>query len=176
MATDDTEETDHYEPRPRVRGRGAPREPRILADPITRECFLDKLQETGKKNLAAHAIGTTMRTVNRYLDDYDPEGNFQRDVELAMAIRGDDYVFTIEDQAVHGTEDTTYGRDGERTVRRRFESGLRAKVLERYDEKYRPHSTVEVTGKAGVLAVPMVAASVEEWEANAAKAIEKHGQ
>jgi hypothetical protein len=152
----------------RVRGRGRPGGPRLLANPVVREAFLDKLQECGKKTLAAHSIGTSLVTVNKYLDEYDLDGDFQRGIQLALEIRAADIVTTIEDQALYGHEEISYDREGNEIIRRKFETALRVKMLERYDRAYQPKSTVVHEGKAGVLAVPIPAGSIEEWEASVA--------
>ena len=117
-----------------------------------KEAYCDRLSIHGKKTIAAIEVGLHYNTVREHAK-IDP--GFQEAIAEALALRSQRIVDRLEDDALEGTVNLGYDKDGnlisEKTV---FETPLRMAMLKRHDPEYVDRKEIEHTHRGGVLVVP----------------------
>ncbi len=134
--------------------------------------FLKVLAESGTVVEAAEAIDRS-RTYLYELRDRNPE--FAREWDDARRVYLDDCEAQVLDWAMNGftiaSTETVVDEQGKqvgrqkRKVERRYDVRLLLRILERRHPDYKPGQDVTISTPTGVLIVPGVSASEEEWEA-----------
>lgn len=137
-----------------------------------RKKFLQTLGETGSVVEAAEA-GKHDRTSWYALRQREPD--FAEEWDAARHLYLDDVESQVLDWAMNGytvaSTETIVDEQGnqvgrqKRKIERRYDARLALRILERRHPDYKPGSDVSVTTPTGVLVVPGVSESEEDWEA-----------
>lgn len=132
--------------------------------------FLQTLDETGKIGLACQAAGITNGTWIRHKNS-DPD--FLAAAEHTVRVFNERRAAKIEKQAINGFDEVIFGPNGERDVRKRYETQLRVLVLKASDkEMYQEKSQVDVNISGGAFIIPATLDNAD-WEKKFAEQSEK---
>jgi hypothetical protein len=155
----------------------AVRRGRIKFDDQAKERYLQELARTGRRWAAEDAAGVARSTVDEHKKNDPDFGAACEEAAEAYATRG---IMKIETEALDGQEVQRFDPETGTLVQTevKFETRLREMFLKRHDPGYRDKSSLELTGKVGVVVVPAVSSMadwrklVEDHERNNAKALD----
>lgn len=133
--------------------------------------FLELVAEDGNVTAAAEALGRNRATFYTIAE---------RDEEFAKALKAarQDAIYGLEDRVLDwarngftiASQESVVDEKGKKVGRtkqkaeKRFDPRLALRVLERRHPDYKPKSDVDVSAKSGVLIVPGIMASEEDFD------------
>jgi len=138
----------------------------VKLDKARKQKFLKVYCDLGRINEAARAVDVCPETV-RVARKEDEE------FALAFATAHQDFLDKLEKEcyrrAVDGWDQPVYQQGAKVGVVRKFSDRMLELMLKRHIPEYRDRQTVDMNLSGGVLVVPGIPMSAEEWE-------EQHGQ
>jgi hypothetical protein len=136
-----------------------------LLDEVTPESltvFFEHIQKTAQINMAAHAAGICISTINR-LRRTDSE--FDAMVKEHIWLFCDKMEGRAYELAFYGWDEDVFTKSGEKCgVKWQHDSRLAELLLKRHVREFNPNVQVDVAVSGGVLIAPVMTASVEEWQ------------
>jgi hypothetical protein len=138
---------------------------RKFDDPVMRDRFLENVQLMGYDALAAKSVGCCLKTIIDWAaEDGEDRKEFKGLWELAKILHSQEIAHKLQQEALHGHEETIYDKDGKPVgVKRKYETPLRALMLRRHDEAFREKIDVNHGLQSGVMVMPQPVQSVKEW-------------
>lgn len=124
--------------------------------------FLDFLEQHGKRVLACQYVDISFTTLQNTLEE---DESFRIAFSEALARRSERIAQHIEAEAMAGTKDISFDKEGKVTRERNtFESNIRLAILKRHGDGY--VDKVDVTSnqqQVGAVVVP-ASLSIDEWK------------
>jgi len=126
----------------------------VVLDNRMKDLFLEALFKTGKKSVAARAIGISGETLRLHAKKDDA---FSSAIDETLLLRAEMMVDRLENEAMEGFTQPIFDKNGNHVGDRPVkETQLRLAMLKRYDPEYKDRSDINFSGNGvgGVLLVP----------------------